>query len=176
LSKFISPTSPKRFEKSELWSEALGRSARRAISDLAKAGLLECPNLQGLIEGAFTVADLKKVLDQAGLSTSGRKADLVARLIENDDATAENMVSDLDLLVCSSEGSEIAQEYLVKVDQVRERAETSVLDALEHSRFEEASKIVAKFEANQVFLQRNRCRLGELRFQPRHCDSNLYIL
>ena len=151
LSKFLSPTSPSRFDGSEGWEQALGNPPGRSIKKFSTNGLIERPSLEGLIEGAFTISDLKKTLKSFGLPTSGRKAELVSKLIAHDAKNAEQMVQGLDLLVCSIKGSQLAREYLDQVKQDRKDVEILVLDALKRSRFEQASMSVAEFEANQVF-------------------------
>ena len=57
----------------------------------------------------------------------------------------------LNVLQCTEEGRVIAEEYLAQEKEERAKVEEQTLQALRQCSFREASKLVATFEAEQVF-------------------------
>jgi hypothetical protein len=151
LAKFLDPQTPERFAKSDDWVRVLGEDPRRAIKRLVDEGLLEPVALPELLARQYKVSELKKMLQQRGLVTSGRKEDLIARLIEADPKGMKKAVAGVTLLKCSSQGQRVAEEYLAQERIRRGQMEEDTIEALKRHRFREASLTVASYEAEQVF-------------------------
>ncbi len=151
LTKFLYPQEVGRFIESRDWERVLGEHPRKAIQRFIDEGLLEPVELPELLARCYKVVDLQEMLKQRGLSTSGRKDDLINRLIEADPEGMRRAVAGVTLLKCSQQGRQLAEEYLAQEQVKRERAERDVIEALAKHRFKEAALIMASYEAGQVF-------------------------
>ena len=103
------------------------------------------------MEYKFKIPDLKKLCAEKGLPVSGKKADLINRLINSDEEGMQREVSDLNVVVCSDKGKLIAQFHLEMRKQEKQEAERSVVACLRKREFLQATMLVAKYEASQVF-------------------------
>ena len=154
LSKFLKPLSIYYFAdgyRSTDWYNALKEHSLGAINRFLEEGLLVRPSLGELMEYKFKIPDLKKLCAEKGLPVSGKKADLINRLINSDEQGMQREVSDLQVAVCSDQGKLIAQSHLEMRKQEKQEAERSVIDCLRKREFLQATREVAKYEANQVF-------------------------
>jgi hypothetical protein len=114
--------------------KTLGEPTKLAIDRFIAEGTLMPCTLQESIGKLLTVAELKELLKERGLRLSGRKADLVDRLIEADKATAEEMVGKRRLMKCSHKALEL-------------------LEAFEEER--KAAEAEAKGSAHRFLMERN---------------------
>lgn len=151
LTKFLHPQDPDSFARRDEWRQALGEDPCRAIKRFVYEGLLEPVPLPELLARQYKVSDLTKMLRHRGLRASGRKAEMIARLIEADPKGMEKAVAGVTLLKCSERGREVADAYLARERSRRERMEEEVIEALKHRKFRNASLAVASYEAEQVF-------------------------
>ena len=97
------------------------------------------------------VSDLKSMLKERSLPVSGRKRDLIERLIQSDPEKMKKATRGLKVLQCSQQGRAIAEHYLAREKEKRALLEQQVLNLLRQRRFREASLFVASFESEQVF-------------------------
>jgi hypothetical protein len=151
LTNFRSPRSAVDFAQSDRWGEVLGENPRKVMERYVKEGLLEPADLAGLLDYKFKVPQLKEMLRHRELKVSGRKADLIARLVEADPARMQKTVRGLEVYVCTAEGQTVAEEYLKQEADKRAAVEQAVWQALKEKQFKRASELVAAFEAEQVF-------------------------
>lgn len=84
LSKFRNSDSPTKYRNADNWSAALKEKPAKVIEQFIKEGMLEPAELPELVDYKFKASDLKSMLKEKGLKISGRKEDLIKRLIEND--------------------------------------------------------------------------------------------
>lgn len=151
LSKFCSPRAADDVAGSDIWKTVLKEDPNKAIKRFLDEGLLEQASLNGLVSYRYKVSELKPMLRQRGLPVSGRKADLIERLVQSDPEGMRKATRGLSVLQATEEGREIAEEYLAQAKEARAKVEKQTLQALRESRFREASQVVAAFEARQVF-------------------------
>ncbi len=151
LTRFLHPQEIGRFAESKDWERVLGEHPRKAIQRFIDEGLLEPVELPELLARYYKVNDLQEMAKQRGLSASGRKDDLISRLIEADPEGMKKAVAGVTLLRCSQRGRQLAEEYLAQERDKQEKTERDVIAALEKHRFREAALIVASYEAGQVF-------------------------
>jgi hypothetical protein len=151
LSRFRNPRPLDDFSKSDTWKAVLGEAPGKAIERFLDEGLLEQASLEGLLDYKHKVSELKSMLEQRGLPVSGRKAELIERLIRADPEGMRKTTRGLNVLRCTEQGQMIAEEYLAQEKKERAKAEEQVLQALRQRKFKEASQIVTAFEARQVF-------------------------
>lgn len=153
LSKFRSPRDPSHYHGDENWEAVLGERPKKAINRFLKDGMIREAELHGLLSHKYRVADLKPMLRERGLKVSGRKAELIKRLIEADPESMKKAVRGLHILQVTAEGEEVAEQYLEQKKEERQRVEHFVLQALKQRNFREASQAVAAYEAKQVFAR-----------------------
>lgn len=151
LSKFLYPQTAEGFAKADYWKDVLRETPEQAIKRFKNEGVLVTPGLSEHLACKYRVSELQPMLKQRGLPVSGRKDDLISRLIEADPRGMKKAVAGLRLLQCSDRGQEIASQYLALEKQRREAADQEVLVMLQKGKFREASLLVSSYEAKQVF-------------------------
>jgi hypothetical protein len=151
LSKFRKGDSPTRYRGVEYWEAALGEKAASVIVRFIKDGMLEPGELQERVDYRFKVPDLKSMLKERGLKVSGRKEDLVLRLIGGDAKAMTEATRGIDLYRCTAAGTQLAENYLEGERIRREAIECEVLNLLVGREFSKAVHVVAQYEATQVF-------------------------
>jgi hypothetical protein len=139
------------FAESDAWKVVLGESPKQAIKRFLDEGMLVQANLSAHLDYKFKAAELKDMLNKRGLTVSGRKGDLIQRLIQADPQGMKRAVSGLTVLLCSEQGREIAEQYLANEKAKRIKVEQQVMEYLRQRKFKEASMTVASYESEQVF-------------------------
>jgi len=134
LSKFTSGRDIAQVMDWQYLKETLSEPTKLAIDRFIAEGMLIPCTLQESIDKTLTAAAIKELLRERGLRLSGRKADLVARLIEADRAIAEEMAGKRRLMKCSQEALEL-------------------LDAFEEER--RVAEAGAKANAHKFLMERN---------------------
>lgn len=156
LSKFIKPNSVYYIAdsyKSSDWNEALKEHSLDAIQRFIEEGYLVRPDIGTLMNYKLIIPDLKKLCADRGLPVSGKKADLINRLITADELGMQRELSELKVVMCSEKGKLLAQAYLEMRKQEREEAERLVIDCFRKKDFVQAAKVIAKYETNQIFVR-----------------------
>lgn len=151
LSKFLEPRSLDNISKSESWQEVLRESPQNTIDRFLSDGVIVEAGLNEHLAYKFKVTELKTILKRYNLPVSGRKDDLIARLIQADSQGMKDAVADITVYCCTEQGREIAEQYLNDEKEHRIQVEQSVREALRGREFQKASQLVATFEAGQVF-------------------------
>jgi len=134
-----------------IWCRILGEGSQSAIKRFVNENLLECADLGGLLDFKFKATELKDMLKQRGLPVSGRKGDLIARLIQADSEAMQRTVHGLTVLKCSEKGRELAEQYLAKEQENKKNVERLILDALRAYDFKTACMLSASYEAEKLF-------------------------
>jgi hypothetical protein len=165
LSKFLHAKTAEEFSRTDSWKDVLKETPQQAIKRFVDEGVLVSPGLSQHLAYKYKVSELQAMLKQRGLSVSGRKDDLISRLIEADPGGMKKAVAGLTVLQCSERGQEVASQYLTSEKEKREAAKQEVLAMLERGKFTEASLRMTFYEAQQVFppgtgisLKRNPAR------------------
>jgi len=153
LSKFLRPHTIEDYENLSVmpWKKVLGETPSKAINRFLREGMLKHTDTARSLEWKYKVPDLKKMLKEHNLPVSGKKVDLILRLIETDPNGMKAYVSGLKVLICSEQGHQIANDYLTIEKEKRLNVEQQVLYALQKLKFKEASLSCSSFEAEQVF-------------------------
>jgi hypothetical protein len=153
LSKFLRPHTIEDYENLSVmpWKKVLGETPSKAINRFLREGMLKHTDTARSLEWKYKVPDLKKMLKEHNLPVSGKKVDLILRLIETDPNGMKAYVSGLKVLICSEQGRQIADDYLTIEKEKRLNVEQQVLDALQNRKFKEASLACSSHEAEQVF-------------------------
>ena len=151
LSKFLHPNSIGEFAKADYWNNALGENAKQAIKRFLDEGMLLQANLEGQLDYKFKATELKNMLKERGLTVSGRKEELISRLIQADPENMKKSVKGITIVLCSEQGREIAEQYLSDELAKRTSLDEQIGEYLRQRKFKEASLAVASYEAQQVF-------------------------
>jgi hypothetical protein len=153
LSKFRNGDSPARYYNADYWEAALKEKPAKVIEQFIKEEMLELAELPELLNYKFKVSDLKSMLREKGLKVSGRKEELIQRLIDNDAKSMYEVTKGIDLYRCTAAGKQLAEHYLEDKRVKRETAEQEILSLLMGEEFLEAVCVVAQYEATQVFAR-----------------------
>jgi hypothetical protein len=133
------------------WTNVLGEEPASTIRCFINQGLLEPTDLAGRLGWQYVVVELKDFLRERGLRVSGRKADLVERLVMADLEGMEKIAGTTVAYRCSEKGREIAEQYLLEKKDKEEKAREDTFNALEQREFEQAWEIMTSHNAQRVF-------------------------
>jgi hypothetical protein len=151
LSKFLQPHTIEDFTEADSWKEVLKESPQQAIKRFIDDGALIRAGLSEHLSYKFKIAELKNMLKQQGLPVSGRKEEMIDRLLQADLEGMKKAIEGLNVIHCSEQGSRLAGSFLNSEREKRAKVEQQVMDAIRKRAFQEASRLVASFEAEQVF-------------------------
>lgn len=151
LSKFLRGDSSVRYVNADYWESVLNEGAEIAIQHFLKEGMLEPAGLRELLDFKYKATELKSMLKERGLKISGRKSEIIERLISGDKDGMLDATKDVDLCRCTAAGKELADAYLNEEKAKRTNAERDVRNLLDKRDFPGAIRIVASYEATQVF-------------------------
>jgi hypothetical protein len=118
---------------------------------LKEADLLRPLTLEETLSEQYKVVDLKEMLRERGLKVSGRKAQLIARLVDADRAGMQDLVGDIHLHRCTEAGLQVVQAYRERVEQEKVAAHNRSREALAQGDYTGAMRIVVEYERQQLF-------------------------
>lgn len=139
LSKFIQPRSADDFDRDGGWQEVLKEPPQQAVKRLLEDAALTHSDLGGHLAFKFKVGELKEMLKQRGLSTSGKKDDLIQRLAQSDPEGMKKAVAGLMVLQCTQLGRAAVEQHLAHERDRRNKIELEVLETIRNREFEKAS-------------------------------------
>jgi formylglycine-generating enzyme required for sulfatase activity len=116
LSVFLAPRKSDDLPNFPDWRSALGEEPQKAIERLLDIGWLVRASLGVHLSHQFTVAELRNMLRERKLPLSGRKNDLILRLILSDAEGMEQAVTSLTILECSEEGRKAWRQYQERLE------------------------------------------------------------
>lgn len=151
LTKFCDGDSPVTYADSEDWESALGEQPQKAIERLRDESMLQPAGLPRLLDHNFTVAELKGMLREKGIKVSGRKVEIIQRLIDFDASGMRAVTKDATVYECTIQGVRLAETYLKGQRERRLVAERESLAMLVKDDFVEAARVMSHYEAAQVF-------------------------
>ncbi len=150
LSKFLIGQALKNMAAA-YWDEPLGEPAGAAVQRFIALGWLVPATLAAKLGSRFRASDLKPLLNERGLRVSGRKDELIERLIAADETGMTALVAEMNVYECSPEARARAEQYKLEQAEKRATTEDRALNQLRAHDFAGASQTVAAFEAAQVF-------------------------
>jgi hypothetical protein len=134
----------------DVWASRLGRRPNIVLEQFQQQGLLQRPNITGLLAVKFRVPELAELCKAHGLPSKGKKDELISRLVANVDASElTKLVSAVDALECTDFGRHIGDAFKAAADGYRAQTEQAVLASLKARRFTEACKMIFDFESRQ---------------------------
>jgi len=151
LTKFLHPQNPDDFSKSDIWESVLSEKPSKSIKRFIDEGLIGVADLENVLNYKYKVSELKEMLKQRELPVSGRKDDMIKRLVTTDPSGMKKTVAGLRVLQCGQHGKELAEKFLLGEQEKRSRVEMEVLEYIKKRKFKDASVAVAAYESEQVF-------------------------
>lgn len=139
LEKFLSAREVKDWFL-EWWAPVFGTDTQRVIDGLIAHGALEL---------APTVADLKVMLSSRGLKVSGKKAELIQRLLEADPKGMEVQYAHRMILRCTPAASQAVSRWKSECEKAYETAADNVIAALQKRHFKEAIRTADAYRKNK---------------------------
>lgn len=143
------------YDSNQGWLSALGVSPSELIDEYKARGLIARLNanehLHILMNALLSVATLKEGLASVGSKKTGRKSELVDRLIEvNREVATKLLPSDIRWSV-TEEGDKLVNAYRAKKKEEKESLEDDLLDLISNKKYLQASIRRAEHNARQVF-------------------------
>jgi hypothetical protein len=106
----LNPQNPEDFAKSDIWKNVLGEQPAQSIKRFSDEGLLAFAELQHILSYKYKVTELKNMLKQRGLPVSGRKDDMLQRLVIADPIGMKKSIAGLTVLECVQRGKELSEK------------------------------------------------------------------
>jgi hypothetical protein len=135
----------------EFWGTVLGESPEKAIQRFLDEGMLKHGDLSAQLDYTFKLTQIKEMLRERTLAVSGRKSDLIQRLVQADQEGMKQAVVRVVVLVCSERGRDIAEKFVAEEKSERTKVENQTMEYLRQRKLKEACIEVASYEAKQVF-------------------------
>ncbi len=155
LCKFRNGNTTKELTSNEFWKSAwegvLKQSVKKTIQEFVNQNLLIPAGLPIILDYTYKATELKGFCKEKGLKVSGKKEELINRLIENNEMEMKNKVRGVSVLVCSEIGNQIVQNYLNWKKEEQEKADEKVINALISKEYKTAIMVMIDYERNQVF-------------------------
>lgn len=151
LSKFLKPAVPGKFFEKDEWNRTLSETPKKAIKRMVDDGMVVQANISDIIDAKYKASELKEMLIQRKLPATGRKDELISKLIQVDRKSMEKLTQGIQVYVCSEKGHQIAEQFLAQENDKRTNIEQEVMKALQDGNFKNACLLTAEFEATQVF-------------------------
>ncbi len=151
LTKFIDARVQNYFSGMEAWEAVLGEKPSQSIKRFVDEGLIGPADLENALSCKYSLPELKNLSKQYGLPVSGKKIDLIKRLLATDPVTMKKSMAGLTILQCLPKGKEMAEEYLKTQNERRNHVEAQVLEYIKQGMYREACLAMGAFEAEQVF-------------------------
>jgi hypothetical protein len=143
------------YDSDDGWTSALDCLPSDLAGLYESDGLIEeytpHTHLQSLMNGLLTVAMLKEALSSLGRKTTGKKSDLIDRLIEADKDAAISMLPTCPRWGVTVMGKSLVDKYRAMKKLEREKLEDDLLRLISGKLFLQASKRRADYNSQQVF-------------------------
>jgi len=134
----------------DVWRASLGREPASVLDGFVRRGLLRSCDGAEKLDVKYRVPELVEICRRHGLPHKGKKAELIASLVQGvgtDEIAA--LTSDVHPLRCSGAGIALAEASKRRADAARLEVEAACIAALQHGELAQACRSVRRFEAQQ---------------------------
>lgn len=149
LSKFQKFQEPREF-KTEFWQSVIKKSINKIIDNFLENGFLEKADLQTVLAHKCKMDELKRRLKNKNLKTSGKKENLIERLLDCAHNELQKEYATVNLYRCSEVGMTLVNQFIEGENRRREESEHIVINELKERNFVKAIREVVKFEASEI--------------------------
>ena len=136
---------------SKQWEDVAKTPIIKTIHFLIDTKLIEFPKLPVVLDYVYKVSELKEFCKERGLITTGKKGELIERLITADETGMITSVKNQNLYICSEKGMVLAQDYINQKKKDSDLAKGIIVEALKKRDFKLASRTLINYEINQFF-------------------------
>ena len=147
LSRFKNPRSRGRETQTSYLAQTLKEDVDHAVQRFVDIGMLVKPTLSEAINSLHNRSPIEEMLRKNDLKVSGNKPQIIERLIEYSPESAQSMVGEHDLLICSAE----AFAFLDTHEEERQSAEKTAKEQAFSALLERDSK-----KAYKVYIEYQR--------------------
>jgi hypothetical protein len=151
LAEFLTPRDPEDVCRTKKWQAVFGENLRQTIRLFGRERLVIRCSLEEHLNYAFGTPTLQGMSKARRLPVSDSRPEMIARLVFNDREGMKQAVARVFVLRCSEQGLTVVEHFLDEERRARTGAESQVVDALRKGKLEDACRLVAAFEARQVF-------------------------
>jgi|GEM_PF-1704707 len=131
------------------WSDTLGRPYREVVGELLEQGYLRLAGIKKKLALKLRVPELKLLMYEHDLKVSGKKEELLDRLLEARPLEAERAVADVgDLYLCTEKGLQAVDQYEERSAERRQSADIEIKKLLRAGNVEQAAAVVRRFNQN----------------------------
>lgn len=149
LSKFQKFQEPQKF-KTEFWQSIIKKSINKITDNFLENGFLEKADLQTVLVHKCKMDELKRRLKNKNLKTSGKKENLIERLLDCAHNELQKEYATVNLYRCSEVGMILVNQFIEGENRRREESEHIVINELKERNFVKAIREVVKFEASEI--------------------------
>ena len=135
------------------WESALKEKPQLTVNRYMGAGLLAPASLASTVEYCNTGAELKSLLKERGLKLSGKKQELVDRLLEADEQGMAKLHASRNIVECTPEVRLRVSHYVEDKKQEYHDAISAALSAIRKREFATASRIIGQYESKQLKIE-----------------------
>ncbi|MBR6089995.1 MAG: SAP domain-containing protein [Anaerolineaceae bacterium] len=140
----------KDYYKTKIYNYYLG-NLKKTLDALSKDRMVRRMYPDEILDMDYRVPELKEECKIRGLKVSGKKADLIDRLLEADQDLRKACEKRDDLWICTAIGLVILEEFYRKMEQQEKDLQTQVFSLLEEKRYKDAAKAVEQIRNSLVF-------------------------
>jgi hypothetical protein len=158
----------------EEWQAAMRQPVSAAISTFLSQGLLTRAAIHESLASLTKVPDLRAALRERGLSVSGPKLDLAARLAQADPPLAASLTKGHIVYKSTETGEGLISAFLEAMKEHRATTEKTLVDLLGSGELRKAIETMASFEAAQVFFR--GMGVDWAHYDPEHDEAVLRLI
>lgn len=156
----------------EIWEQQLGEKPEIALNRFVVQNKLIPAGLGEVLWVKFTVPELQKICDEYGLPVSGRKLEIINRIICNvPKSIIRKLTQNDDIFICSESGKPIAEEYIEAEKERKSEAISATWEQIIRNCLTEAVHKRTEFETQNVDLSS-----VHYKWHPDRFDNNLFVL
>lgn len=133
------------------WDTVLPQPVATTLAAFRRQGWLVDAPWQAVFASRHRVDELKPLLRERGLKVSGKKDDLVARLLEADPTAMQARVAQVKAWTLSAEAAEAVARYVANDRAAKAQAHASALAALQAGQSRDAIAAIVGYERTRVF-------------------------
>jgi len=137
--------------RDEQWRPVLNEPVPDALARFIAEGVLVQATLAQSAHATVNAHQAKEMARNLGLKVSGRKSEVIQRVLDASPDAVQTAMGTVDVLICGQEATNVVQRYLVRCSAAKEAMEEATLELVKEHRFVEAAQCVGRYEAAQVF-------------------------
>jgi hypothetical protein len=150
---FVMSTSRTVFELSAngYWAAKLGEPSDAVFRRCIDAGLIATAVTQQILDRGYKMEELKPLLKARGIKSSGKKAEMIDRLIVSDPDWCKSQTNSSRFYVRTPDGQRLAEEICDGIGREKGKMEMRLTLLIHDGRYEEAFRTWTVWDEDEVF-------------------------